>query len=80
MLSAGRMPFRPQDAILAHIALLAVKQASISKMESRTDMSVGTLARAIKAMRGELEIRARFPMALSASPDSPIPADSCNST
>jgi DNA-binding transcriptional regulator YiaG len=45
-----------------HLAeLLGVKQASISKMESRTDMYVGTLARVIEAMGGELEIRARFP-------------------
>lgn len=44
-----------------HLAqLLGVKQASISKMESRTDMYIGTLARVIKAMGGELEIRARF--------------------
>ena len=46
----------------AHLAeLLGVKQASISKMESRTDMYIGTLARVIEAMGGELEICARFP-------------------
>ena len=46
----------------AHLAeLLGVKQASISKMESRADMYVGTLARVIEAMGGELEIRASFP-------------------
>lgn len=45
-----------------HLAeLLGVKQASISKMESRADMYIGTLARVIEAMGGELEIFARFP-------------------
>ena len=42
-------------------ATLNVKQASISKLEHRTDMYVGTLARFIQAMGGELEIRAVFP-------------------
>ena len=46
----------------AHLAeLLGVTQASISKMESRTDMYIGTLAKVIEAMGGELEIRACFP-------------------
>ncbi len=42
-------------------ALLGIKQASISKMERRTDMYVSTLARFIEAMGGTLEIRASFP-------------------
>jgi DNA-binding transcriptional regulator YiaG len=42
-------------------ALLGIKQASISKMERRTDMYIGTLSRFIEAMGGQLEIRACFP-------------------
>jgi DNA-binding XRE family transcriptional regulator len=41
--------------------VLGIKQASISKMERRTDMYIGTLARFIEAMGGRLEIRACFP-------------------
>jgi transcriptional regulator with XRE-family HTH domain len=45
-----------------HLAsLLGIKQASISKMERRTDMYIGTLAKFIQAMGGQLEIRAIFP-------------------
>jgi DNA-binding XRE family transcriptional regulator len=45
-----------------HLAeLLHVKQASISKMERRTDMYIGTLSKFIEAMGGEMEIRAVFP-------------------
>jgi len=42
-------------------ALLGIKQASVSKMERRTDMYIGTLSRFIEAMGGQLEIRACFP-------------------
>jgi DNA-binding XRE family transcriptional regulator len=42
-------------------ALLGIKQASISKMERRTDMYIGTLSKFIEAMGGTLEIRACFP-------------------
>ena len=42
-------------------SVLGVKQASISKMERRTDMYVSTLAKFIEAMGGKLEIRACFP-------------------
>ena len=38
-----------------------IKQASVSKMERRTDMYIGTLAKFIEAMGGQLEIRAVFP-------------------
>ena len=41
--------------------LLHVKQSAISKMERRTDMYVSTLQTCIKAMGGDLEIRAVFP-------------------
>ena len=45
-----------------HLAsLLGIKQASISKMERRTDMYIGTLSKFIEAMGGQLEIRAVFP-------------------
>ena len=40
---------------------LNVKQATISKLERRTDMYISTLARFVEAMGGELEVRARFP-------------------
>lgn len=40
--------------------VLHVEQASISKLERRTDMYISTLRRFIKAMGGELEIRATF--------------------
>lgn len=40
---------------------LKVGQAEISKIENRTDMFVSTLRRFIKAMGGDLEIRAVFP-------------------
>lgn len=41
--------------------LLDVNQATVSKMERRTDMYVSTIRRFVRAMGGELEIRARFP-------------------
>jgi DNA-binding transcriptional regulator YiaG len=45
-----------------HLAsLLRIKQASVSKMERRADMYIGTLAKFIEAMGGQLEIRAIFP-------------------
>ena len=40
---------------------LGVEQAAVSKMERRTDMYVSTLQTAIRAMGGDLEIRAVFP-------------------
>lgn len=42
-------------------ATLNVRQASISKLERRTDMYISTLRSHIRAMGGELEIVARFP-------------------
>jgi len=41
--------------------MLGTKQANVSKMERRTDMYIGTLAKFIEAMGGQLEIRACFP-------------------
>lgn len=40
---------------------LKVSQANISKIEQRTDMYISTLRSHIRAMGGELEIRAKFP-------------------
>ncbi len=40
---------------------LAIKQASVSKMESQTDMYISTMRKYIEAMGGELEITANFP-------------------
>jgi transcriptional regulator with XRE-family HTH domain len=42
-------------------ASLGVNQATVSKLERRTDMYLSTLRRFIDAMGGELEILARFP-------------------
>lgn len=40
---------------------LGVNQATISKLERRTDMYISTMRRFVDAMGGELEITARFP-------------------
>jgi transcriptional regulator with XRE-family HTH domain len=40
---------------------LHIKQASVSKMEKRTDMYISTLRKLIEAMGGELRIEAEFP-------------------
>lgn len=40
---------------------LRIGQASVAKIEKRTDMYVSTLRRFIEGMGGELEIVARFP-------------------
>jgi transcriptional regulator with XRE-family HTH domain len=62
----ARMPL--QDLRLARglsqeslATTLKVRQASISKLERRTDMYISTLRAHIRAMGGELEIVARFP-------------------
>jgi transcriptional regulator with XRE-family HTH domain len=39
---------------------LGVNQATISKLERRTDMYISTLRRFVEAMGGELEITVRF--------------------
>lgn len=49
---------------LSQVALakkLKAQQATISKLERRTDMYVSSLRQYINAMGGELEIIARFP-------------------
>lgn len=46
----------------AHLAdILSKDQSVISRLEKRTDMYVSTLADFVRAMGGELEIRAVFP-------------------
>ncbi len=40
---------------------LRIKQATVAKLERRTDMYLSTLRSHIEAMGGELEIVARFP-------------------
>ena len=51
-----------RDLTQEHLAeILRIKQASVSKMERRTDMYIGTLSKFIEAMGGQLEIRAIFP-------------------
>jgi hypothetical protein len=43
------------------VKTLLMKQASISKMERRTDIYISTLRSYIEAMGGQLDIIARFP-------------------
>jgi DNA-binding transcriptional regulator YiaG len=51
-----------RDLTQQHLAeLLKVGQAAISKMERRSDMHISTLRQFVKAMGGQLEIRAVFP-------------------
>ena len=40
---------------------LNIKQASVSMMESQTDMYISTIRKYIQAMEGKLEIVAKFP-------------------
>lgn len=40
---------------------LGIKQASVSKLERRTDMYIQTLRNYIEAVGGQLEITAKFP-------------------
>ena len=41
--------------------ILGVAQSEISKVEHRTDLYISTLAEYVRALGGELEIRAVFP-------------------
>lgn len=40
---------------------IGIKQPSLSKLESQSDMQISTLQRIIAALGGELEVIARFP-------------------
>jgi transcriptional regulator with XRE-family HTH domain len=42
-------------------AALGIKQPSLSKLESQTDMQISTLRRIVQALGGELDVIARFP-------------------
>ena len=54
--------------------VLRVDQGSISKLERRTDMYIGTLRRYIEAMGGSLQIRAVFPEEKCKSTNSRMPS------
>ncbi len=41
--------------------IMTVQQASVSKLENRSDLYISTLRRYIEAIGGELEISARLP-------------------
>ncbi len=45
----------------ASARILNMKQASVSKMERRTDIYISTLRKMLKAMGGDLQIIANFP-------------------
>jgi transcriptional regulator with XRE-family HTH domain len=62
----GEMPlYRVREArnlTQEHLAAILHKdQSAISQLEKRTDMYLRTLADFVKALGGELEIRANFP-------------------
>jgi DNA-binding XRE family transcriptional regulator len=44
-------------------ANLSISQASVAALESRTDLHLSTLAKYVRAMGGELQMRAVFPEA-----------------
>lgn len=41
--------------------ILEIRQSAVSKLESQNDIMIQTLDRYIRALGGELEIRAKFP-------------------
>jgi len=53
---------KDQDLTQKEVAeLMEIKQAAISKIENQEDILIRTLERYIRALGGELEIRAKFP-------------------
>lgn len=53
---------KDQDLTQKEVAeLMEIRQAAVSKIENQEDMLIGTLERYIRALGGELEIRAKFP-------------------
>jgi DNA-binding XRE family transcriptional regulator len=42
-------------------AIMEIRQSAISQIENQEDVMVKTLERYVKALGGELEVRARFP-------------------
>lgn len=59
---------------------LHVSQASVAKMEKRTDLLLSTLRQYVEALGGRLDLIARFPgqpeVRLGGLGDIPLPADS----
>ena len=53
-----RMAGKSQQQVAA---ALAIKQPSLSKLEKQTDMQISTLQKIVRALGGELELRANFP-------------------
>ena len=45
-------------------AALGIKQPSLSKLEKQTDMQISTLQKIVKALGGELEVLAKFPLGI----------------
>ncbi len=41
--------------------ILEIRQSAVSKLESQSDVMIQTLERYIRALGGELELRAKFP-------------------
>ncbi len=41
--------------------ILEIRQSAVSKLESQSDIMIQTLERYIRALGGELELRAKFP-------------------
>lgn len=59
---------------------LGIQQAAVSKLERRTDTTVGTLQRIVRALGGELELVAKFPdeaVVISQFDESPEKAAAC---
>lgn len=53
---------KDQDLTQKEVAeLMEIRQAAVSKIENQEDILIGTLERYIRALGGELEIRAKFP-------------------
>ena len=53
---------KDQDLSQKELAdILEIRQSAISKLENQDDIMVRTLEKYIKALGGELEIRAKFP-------------------
>jgi predicted transcriptional regulator len=60
-----RQARRLSQKMLADV--MHIQQPSIAKIEKRADMYISTLRSRIEAMGGELEVVARYPMAMSRS-------------
>lgn len=53
---------KDQDLTQKELAdILEIRQSAVSKLESQSDIMIHTLERYIRALGGELELRAKFP-------------------